>query len=173
MTSRCVSRAPQTPSRANQLGPEEQASQSVLSGGLPLGGQLPWGPCPTCVTHQETGLFLKKKKKSQTHGPQALHHLASAHLLVFPVTVPAPVAFFPKHSKGFPTSWLLYFLFPVLLLQVAGSLHFFRFQMKVIPPKSPPDISYSAISPWVNTSSIAFMTTSFFTFSLPMLDCKL
>ena len=63
MTSRCVSRAPQTPSRANQLGPEEQASQSVLSGGLPLGGQLSWGPCPTCVTHQETGLFLKKKKK--------------------------------------------------------------------------------------------------------------
>ena len=105
MTSRCVPRAPQTPSRANQLGPEEQASQSVLSGGLPLGGQLPWGPCPTCVTHQETGLFLKEKKKSQTHGPQALHHLASAHLLlVFPVTVPAPVAFFPKHSKGFPTS---------------------------------------------------------------------
>ena len=51
---------PRNPSRASQLGPEEQASLNALWGGLPLGGQLPWGLHPTCVTHQETGLFLKR-----------------------------------------------------------------------------------------------------------------
>ena len=173
MTSRCVPRAPQTPSRANQLGPEEQASQSVLSGGLPLGGQLPWGPCPTCVTHQETGLFLKEKKKVKL--------MALRPCIIWPLPTSSWSflwLFQPQWPSFLNTARVflhhdLYFLFPVLLLQVAGSLHFFRFQMKIIPPQSPPDISYSAISPWVNISSIAFMTTSFFTFSLPMLDCKL
>ena len=60
---RCVSRAPrQAPEThpSQPAGARRAGLAECLVGGLPLGGQLPWGLHPTCVTHQETGLFLKR-----------------------------------------------------------------------------------------------------------------
>ena len=56
---RCVT-GPPNPIQSQPAGVRRAGLAECLVGSLPLGGQLPWGPHPTCVTHQETGLFLKR-----------------------------------------------------------------------------------------------------------------
>ena len=51
---------PPKPIQSQPAGARRAGLAECLVGGLPLGGQLPWGLHPTCVTHQETGLFLKR-----------------------------------------------------------------------------------------------------------------